>query len=106
MPTDTEATAAPPPEDVATQAAEAISAAADQGRQSIAEAAKAAEAAIREAIEALREESKPYRDNAGQQFDEAQRYLTERVKERPMTAAVAGLGIGLVLGLLLSNRSR
>jgi len=45
-------------------------------------------------------------DNAGQQVDEAQRYLTERVKERPMTAVLAGVGIGLVLGLLLSNRSQ
>ena len=107
MPTDTSAASETDAiGDAASHAAETISAAADQGKQTIAEAAKAAETAIREALETLHEHLKPYRENAGQQFDEAQRYLTEKVKERPMTAAAAGLGIGLLLGLMLSNRSR
>ena len=104
-------------EDAATKAADAISAATEQGKQSlqealahaertIAEAVKTVERALRDAIERLRTQGKPLADNAGQQVDEAQRYLTERVKERPMTAVMAGVGIGLVLGLLLSNRSR
>jgi len=38
--------------------------------------------------------------------EEAQRYVMERVKERPMTATLAGLGVGVLIGLLLSNRSR
>ena len=112
MPTDTA-----PIEEAAANAAEAINTAADHGKQTldeaianaertIAEAAKTAERALRDAIDTLREHIKPYRDNAGQQFDEAQRYVTERVKERPMTATLAGLGVGFVLGLLLSNRSR
>ncbi len=35
-----------------------------------------------------------------------QRYVVERVKERPVTATLAGLGVGLLLGLLLANRSQ
>ena len=104
-------------EDAAAKAADAISAATEQGKQSlqealahaertISDAVKTAERALRDGIEKLREQSKPMAENAGQQFDEAQRYVTERVKERPMTAVLAGVGIGLVLGLLLSNRSR
>jgi ElaB/YqjD/DUF883 family membrane-anchored ribosome-binding protein len=38
--------------------------------------------------------------------DEAQRYVVERVKERPVTATLAGIGVGLLLGLLLANRSQ
>ena len=122
MPTDTlAATSAanetPTVEDAAAKAADAISAATEQGKQTlqealahaertISEAVKAAERALRDGIDKLREQSKPMTENAGQQFDEAQRYVTERVKERPMTAVLAGVGIGLVLGLLLSNRSQ
>lgn len=75
-------------------------------QQKIAETAKIAEKALREGAENLRVQSKAYRENAGQQFDDAQRYVVERVKERPVTAALSGLGVGLLLGLLLSNNRR
>ena len=40
------------------------------------------------------------------QVDEASRYVSERVRERPITATLAGLGVGVLLGLLLAgNRS-
>jgi ElaB/YqjD/DUF883 family membrane-anchored ribosome-binding protein len=122
MPTDTVADAAvneaaSAEEAAAAKAADAISAATERGKQTleealvhaertISEAVKAAERALRDGIEKILEQSKPLADNAGQQFDEAQRYVTERVKERPMTAVLAGVGVGLVLGLLLSNRSQ
>ncbi len=104
-------------EEAAAKAADAISAATEQGKQTlqdalahaertISEAVKAAERALREGLEKLREQGKPIAENAGQQFDEAQTYVTERVKERPMTAVLAGVGIGVVVGLLLSNRSQ
>jgi ElaB/YqjD/DUF883 family membrane-anchored ribosome-binding protein len=67
---------------------------------------KAVEAAFRDGVEKLREQGKPIAENAGQQLDEAQRYVTERVKDRPVTAVLAGVGVGVVLGLLLSNRSQ
>ena len=94
-----------------------VTQAAEQGQQAlkdaiaaaehtVTEAAKALERAAREAIEMLRNQTKSYTGNAGQHVDEAQRYITEKVKERPMTAAFAGLGVGLLLGVLLSNRSK
>ena len=60
---------------------------------------------MRESLEALRTHSRAYTDQAGQQLDVAQKYVVERVKERPMTATLAGVGVGLLLGLLLASRS-
>ncbi len=113
MPTDQFAHAA----DQAHQAQDAVNDAADHGQKAlndaigaaertISEAAKAAEKALKDGIEMLRAQSKAYSENAGQHLDEAQRYVAERVKERPMTATLAGLGVGVLLGLLLSNRSK
>jgi ElaB/YqjD/DUF883 family membrane-anchored ribosome-binding protein len=77
----------------------------DAAERVINEAAKRLEKALRESVEAIRIHAGPYRDTAGQQFDEAQKYVVQRVKERPVTATLAGLGVGLLLGLLLANRS-
>ena len=76
----------------------------DAAERKITEAARRAEQVLREGVDNLRSHSREYGETATQQFDEAQRYVVERVKERPLTATVAGLGIGLVIGLLLSNR--
>jgi len=77
----------------------------DVAERSLNEAAKRLEKVMREGVERLKTESQPYRENATQQFDDAQKYVLERVKERPVTATLAGLGVGLLLGLLLANRS-
>jgi len=82
--------------------AEALSAA----ERTIAEATRTAERVFREGLETLRSQTRTYTDVAGQQMDEAQKYVLERVKERPMTATLAGLGVGVLLGLLLSSRSK
>jgi ElaB/YqjD/DUF883 family membrane-anchored ribosome-binding protein len=71
--------------------------------KTLAEATKTAEKVFKEGLEALRAQTRTYTDNAGERVDEAQRYLVERVKERPVTAALTGLGVGLLLGLLLSS---
>jgi glucan phosphorylase len=47
-----------------------------------------------------------YYDDASERFDEAQRYVTERVQERPVQSTAIALGVGLVLGLLLAGRRR
>jgi len=78
--------------------------AADQARERLTDAAHRTEAAVREGIETLRAQSRAYTDTAGQQLDMAQRYVVERVKERPMTATLAGVGVGLLIGLLLASR--
>jgi ElaB/YqjD/DUF883 family membrane-anchored ribosome-binding protein len=75
----------------------------DMAERNLNEAAKRVEKVLREGVEALKSQTAPYRENAGQQLDEAQKYVMERVKERPVTATLAGLGVGLLLGLLLAG---
>lgn len=74
--------------------------------RSISDASKTAERALRDGLEALRSHAKAYSDEAGDNVDVAQRYVMTRVKERPVTATLTGLGIGLLIGLLLSNRPK
>ena len=75
-----------------------------EAQRTFADAKKRIEAAVQEGVEQLRAQSRAYADTAGQQIDEAQRYVTERVKERPLAATGAALGIGVLIGLLLSAR--
>jgi ElaB/YqjD/DUF883 family membrane-anchored ribosome-binding protein len=77
----------------------------DLAERNIREAAKRVEKAVREGVESLRTQAEPYRENATQQFDEAQKFVVERIKERPVMATLAGLGVGLLLGLLMARRS-
>jgi ElaB/YqjD/DUF883 family membrane-anchored ribosome-binding protein len=60
---------------------------------------------MRDGVDALRTRAEPYRESASQQMDEAQKYVVERIKERPVVATLTGLGVGLLLGLLMANRS-
>jgi ElaB/YqjD/DUF883 family membrane-anchored ribosome-binding protein len=76
------------------------------GERVLGEAARKAERVLKEGVETFRAQTRVYTDNAGQHVEDAQRYVMERVKERPLTATLTGLGVGLLLGLLLSNRSR
>lgn len=69
------------------------------------DAARRIEKAVREGVESIRTQSGPYRENAVQQFDEAQQYVVERIKERPVVATLAGVGVGLLVGLLMASRS-
>jgi ElaB/YqjD/DUF883 family membrane-anchored ribosome-binding protein len=88
----------------ATHAEKSFAEAADLAKASISEAANRAETAIREGLETFRAQGRTYADSASQQLDVAQRYVSERVKERPITATLAGVGVGLLLGLLLAGR--
>jgi ElaB/YqjD/DUF883 family membrane-anchored ribosome-binding protein len=76
----------------------------DAAERGIREAAKRIEKALRDGVVTIRDQAGPYRDEAEQRFDEAQKFVVERVKERPLTATLAGLGVGLLLGLLLASR--
>ena len=113
MPTDTMNHAT----DEAMEARKAANSAVDHGQNAfndavgaaerkLSEAARTAERVLREGVDALRAQTRVYTDNAGQHVEDAQRYVMERVKERPMTATLAGVGVGLLLGLLLSNRNK
>jgi ElaB/YqjD/DUF883 family membrane-anchored ribosome-binding protein len=77
----------------------------DLAERSLNEASKRVEKVLKEGVDALKEQTKGYREDAGKQFDDAQKYVMERVKERPVTATLAGLGVGLLLGLLLASRN-
>ena len=61
------------------------------------------EKAVQDGLELFRAQTKTYASTAGEQIDVAQRYVVERVQERPMTATVAALGAGVLIGLLLAG---
>jgi ElaB/YqjD/DUF883 family membrane-anchored ribosome-binding protein len=84
---------------------EKLNEAIDLAERNIRDAAKRIEKVVREGVETLRTQAEPYRENATQQIDDAQKYVVERIKERPVVATLAGLGVGLLVGLLMANRS-
>jgi len=61
---------------------------------------------VQDGLEQLRSHSRVYADSAGQQIEVAQQYVTERVRERPLAATGAALGVGVLIGLLLSAGRR
>lgn len=69
----------------------------------MAEVSRRAERIVQDSLETLRAQSRVYVDTAGEQLDTAQRYVVEKVKERPVTATMAGVGVGLLLGLLIAS---
>jgi ElaB/YqjD/DUF883 family membrane-anchored ribosome-binding protein len=92
--------------DAAAESQKALRDALAAAERTISEAAKSAERVFKEGVEALRAQSRAYTDNAGEHLEDAQRYLSERVRSRPLTATLAGLGVGVLLGLVLSHRER
>jgi ElaB/YqjD/DUF883 family membrane-anchored ribosome-binding protein len=72
----------------------------------LAEAARLAERLLERGLAALRHRARPLAGPAVRTAEDAQRFLVERVKARPVTALFAGLGAGILLGLLLSGRGK
>jgi ElaB/YqjD/DUF883 family membrane-anchored ribosome-binding protein len=72
-------------------------------KANLTDAAKRIEQSLTQGLETLRAQTRTYTDTAGQQVDEAGRYASERIRERPITATLAGLGVGVLLGLLLAG---
>lgn len=77
-----------------------------EAQRTFSEARSRIEQAVQEGLEQLRAQTRTYTDNAGQQLDVAQQYVTERVKERPLAAIGAAVGVGVLVGLLLSSGRR
>jgi ElaB/YqjD/DUF883 family membrane-anchored ribosome-binding protein len=77
-----------------------------EAQRTFIEARAKIEQVVQEGLEQLRAHSRTYADTAGQQLDVAQQYVSERVKERPLAATGAALGVGVLIGLLLSSGRR
>jgi len=73
-----------------------------EAQRTFADARARIEQAVQDGLEQLRAQSRAYADTAGEQLDQAQQYVTERVRERPLAAIGAALGVGVLVGLLLS----
>ena len=87
-------------------AAEAIEALASADLQrAFADATRRLEKAVSEGLAQIRDQSRVYSDTAGEQIDQAQQYVAERVRERPLAAAGAALGVGVLIGMLLATTS-
>ncbi len=88
-------------------AADAADATIKDAEKSFRDLADRVEKLVKDGLEALRAQSRTYADTAGEQLGTAQKYVVEHVQERPMTATVAALGVGVLIGLMLGGgRSR
>ncbi|HYE42722.1 MAG TPA: DUF883 domain-containing protein [Caulobacteraceae bacterium] len=65
-----------------------------------------AEQSVRERAGELREKARAYYDDASDHIETAQRYVTERVQEKPLASTLTAVGIGVVIGLLLAGGRR
>jgi ElaB/YqjD/DUF883 family membrane-anchored ribosome-binding protein len=91
-------------EDVADAATETAAKISADAQKAIADAAKRIEAVVQQGLEQVRAQSRVYADVAGEQLDEATRVASEQIRARPLAATGAALGIGVLIGLLLSSR--
>ena len=69
-------------------------------------ATKTAEGLLKDGLDTLYEQTKSYTERAKHRLDDGQNFVARRVKERPMTAALAGLGVGFLLAVMFSSRSK
>jgi ElaB/YqjD/DUF883 family membrane-anchored ribosome-binding protein len=77
-----------------------------EAQRAFADAKTKIQQAVQDGLEQIRSQSRVYADNASQQIEQAQQYVTERVRERPLAATGAAFGVGLLVGLLLSSGRR
>lgn len=91
------------PANAADDAAAAASNLAASAERTFADASRKFEQVVSEGIEQIRAQSRAYADTAGQQIEEAQRYVVEHVRERPLVSTGVALGLGVLVGLLLSG---
>ena len=77
-----------------------------QFESTLSDLARRAERAVQEGLDAVKSRAGTYSETAGQQIDTAQRYVTGQVQERPLTTTLAALGLGVIVGFLLSGGRR
>jgi ElaB/YqjD/DUF883 family membrane-anchored ribosome-binding protein len=102
----TKAAPAATTDDAAAAAENAVAKLTAEAQRTIADAAKRIDAAVQEGLVQLRAQSRVYADRAGEGLDEAQQYVTEQVRARPLAAMGAALGVGVLIGMLLGSGRR
>jgi ElaB/YqjD/DUF883 family membrane-anchored ribosome-binding protein len=93
-------------DDATTNANDSATRLSTEAQRTFAEVRGRIEQVVQDGLEQIRAQSRTYADNAGQQLEQAQQYVTERVRERPLAATGAALGVGVLIGLLLSSGRR
>jgi len=94
------------PSSVASKAADKADKAIVDTEKNVHELAQRAERVVHDSLETLRAQSRVYAEEAERSLESAQKYVIERVHERPMTTTLAALGVGMLVGLLLGGRRR
>ena len=95
-----------PAKSVASEAADKADKTILEAERNVHELAQRAERVAQDSLERLRLQSRVYAEEAERQLETAQKYVTERVHERPLTVTLAALGVGMMVGLLLGGRRR
>ncbi len=54
----------------------------------------------------LRDQGREYASVAGDGLEDARAFMVDRVQERPITSTLAALGVGFLVGLLISGSRR
>jgi ElaB/YqjD/DUF883 family membrane-anchored ribosome-binding protein len=65
-----------------------------------------ADQVVQDSLERLRVKGRVYAEEAERRLEDTQKYVVERVHERPLTITFAALGVGVLLGLLMGGRRR
>ena len=65
-----------------------------------------ADQVVQDSLERLRLKGRIYAEEAERSLETAQKYVVERVHERPLTITFAALGVGVLFGLLMGGRRR
>ena len=92
--------------DAAREAVVHAGAAVEHGRQALPEVSDVARAALDERFERMKLVGHEAADVAVDQLDLARDLIVEQVRARPLTTALAAVGAGLFLGLLIGGNRR
>jgi len=92
--------------DAAREAVVHAGAAVEHGRQALPEVTDVARAALDERFERMKLVGHEAADVAVDQLDLARDLIVEQVRARPLTTALAAVGAGLFLGLLIGGNRR
>ena len=79
---------------------------AEKARDTAPDLVQQARDALDDRLGQLRDQGRDAATAAGDQLEDARAFMVDRVQERPLTATLAALGIGFLLGALISGSRR